>query len=161
MEANGLEIPSWEALVGTEKNGKLIRCAASFPTSTLFPPPMPMMQYASDDVFMTRSTFFMSEESTSTHSTGEPIESVTTPFTFSWTFAPDAITADLLPAGNSMKSPSSPRIPSPIRIRRGNSIVWEPSGIDFGAGSRRIKASQRRPARWSREKSHAEKLSNF
>src|SRR5258708_17896130 len=89
----------------------------------------------------------MSEESTCTHSTGEPIESVTTPFTFSWTLAPDAITADLLPVGNSMKSPSSPRIPSPMRIRRGNSIVWEPSSIDF---SRRqpedksfLKATQR------------------
>src|SRR6267143_6054748 len=92
---------------------------------------MPMMQSALEEAFITRSTFLMSEESTCTHSTGAPIESVTIPFTFSWTLAPDAITADLLPVGNSMKSPSSPRIPSPMRIRRGNSIVWEPRSIDF------------------------------
>src|SRR5271155_1886012 len=108
--------------------------AASFPTSTLLPPPIPIMQYALDEAFITRSTLRMSEASTLTHFTGTPNDFVTTPLSFSLTFAPEAITTELFPEGNSTKSPSSPRIPSPIRIRRGNSIVWEPSGIVLHGG---------------------------
>ena len=73
MEAKGLAIPSWEALVGHGEEREVELGRGELPDVDALAAPSPMMHRAPLEAFITERTFFMSERDhvDPAHSPGE------------------------------------------------------------------------------------------
>ena len=127
IETNGLDIPSWEAEVGTLTNGLFNLNAVILATSTERPPPRPIIK-SGESLILVCSLFTESmdasltiyHESCKEDSKNDDLQDV---HALAFTLLPVIIaTFEALSSRSIIKEPSWEITPSPISIFRGNSI---------------------------------------